>query len=134
MSSPRLALALVLFAGCTPKIQVADRFVESLASGGPVSLKSITPFSWDVVYIFPPYTPGQEIQRLTGAEPSSMKDIETRDDICLLVFMQSGRFLQTIEIPRSRADLGQLKAPGGLQPGQAVFVLRGSVVTLATAP
>ncbi len=131
--SLRLMAFLVLtFAACGDaevRLDGLARAAEQRATshdGAPISLAKETGFTWDRVFIFPPYTPESEVLREIGVPWDDVErtGIATRDDAVLLVFVRSGAVTAFAMHPRHRGDLAEVRARGGLTPAQALFVAR----------
>ena len=88
-------------------------------------LEALTPFGWDRVYIFPPYTTPEGVRKSLGFDwpKASAIGIDSRDDINLLVFVKDGRVVQYVAYPRVHGDFHQLGDPSGYSPEEAVFVV-----------
>ena len=59
-----------------------------------IDLSKITTFSWDTLYIFPPYTPSDTLDRTLGEKWLGPTNIEDSDGIVLLVFTDNGKVVQ----------------------------------------
>jgi hypothetical protein len=88
-----------------------------------VSLKEVTDFEWDRVYIFTPYTPLKEIDEALGFQWMQARkfQLERRDDINLLVFTASGEVVGYLKYPRHYGDFSGLKNPEGYSAAEATF-------------
>jgi len=108
---------------------VRDRIASGDAT--PIALTEATTFSWDRVYIFPPYTDRQSILASirTKWDDIDRTGIEMRDDAVLIVFMRAGRVAAFAMFPRGAGDLGHIQATHGLAPEEARFVARWRTYT-----
>ncbi|CAN1209438.1 hypothetical protein TUMEXPCC7403_04390 [Tumidithrix helvetica PCC 7403] len=98
---------------------------QSKLSGTSLKLRSLTAFDWDKVYIFPPYTSVDEIQKSLGFpwKAAESSRIFEREDISLLVFVKRNQVVQYLAYPRSKGDFADIKALNGLTPDQAAFAI-----------
>jgi hypothetical protein len=122
-------------AGSTNRSPTADRLQGKLAAAiqekgregedARVDIKSVTDFAWDKMYIFPPYATTESIRRTIGEDNSGVNavNIEGRDDINLLVFIDKGKVVQYAALPRRLGDfsISNLRKQQGFTPGEAVF-------------
>ena len=75
-----VVLGIVIFEAIQPTSiweENADKFQEATkmqANGGIVSLDEITPFEWDTVYTFAPYTPKEKIYEVIGYQWDSISE------------------------------------------------------------
>lgn len=88
-----------------------------------IELAAITPFAWEKLFLFRPYSTSQQIQAVAGVNAASIKtNIAENDGIVLFVFVAGGEVVQYLDFPR-QPDLAALANPSGYSPAQAVFVL-----------
>ena len=59
-------------------------------SAGSINLLDITPFKWDVVYSFTPYTPKEIVIEVLGSKFDSIKET-TSEGMNQIVFLKSGK-------------------------------------------
>ena len=133
----RMAMFLVLavgIAGCTGT-RHKDRFrwdqiVTSVikqkeTTGDPTFLdvRRVMPFGWEALYIFPPHTPIDHIERTLGFKWRKAKDtrIDERDDITLLVFITGQTVHEYVEHPRNKGDFSMLRAAYPYTGDEAYF-------------
>jgi hypothetical protein len=106
--------------------EFADAVAMQASSQEPsdLLLADFTAFEWDRVFVFPPYTPYEEIRDTIQApwDSVSKTGIAQRDDATLLVFMKGGEIVRFAMYPRAKGDLSELSLPHGLSPKQARFV------------
>jgi hypothetical protein len=134
----RVAL-LFLAVACTPSwgddlrhADVARAAVAAAVRQGPgteVRLADLTPFSWQRVYLFGPYTPLAILRDSLGLRTASDaaqlgRGIESRDDVTLLVFRFEHGPPASMVLPRDPADFGPELVGRSYQPGEAVFLVR----------
>ena len=126
-----LALALVV-TGCAPEKApgtLQGRLADSIQAVGeqkqPLRMADATPFAWERLYVFAPYTPAEEIQRELGfAWPEARRTgIEERDGVTLLVFVKDRRVVKHLAFPRNLGDFSMIRKPGGFTPEEAVFAI-----------
>ena len=83
--------------------EIHDPFVESLKTTlrqtdlSLLQLSDVTPFDWDKVYVFTPYT-RNEVVRVALGNAVDPREIEMRDDICLVVFTKGEEVVHTSEV------------------------------------
>ena len=103
---------------------VSYRLAERLQQlDAPVSFAEITPFDWDHVYVFPPYTSHAVIQSSLGFEwnPLWHTTIEHSDGVCLVVFVKNKSVAHWFEHLRNQGDLLELTRPEGFSRQDANF-------------
>jgi hypothetical protein len=108
-------------------LQIETLSQDSKPSPKILSLKDVTDFDWDEVYVFNPYTTHEEIESQLGFKWSDGDriDLGSRDDINLLVFVKDNRVVQYLEVPRGRGDfILSSDDVAGLSPQQAKFEVR----------
>lgn len=86
-----------------------------------VLLSDYTSFEWSHVYIFPPYTPKEEVKRMSGLQRSTI--IDTSDSITLLVFKKKDTVVAQIEVERYKADFSELFQEKGYLRSDAEFLV-----------
>ena len=128
------SLVMVLLPGCTGR-RHQDRFKwrEIVASviaakqtrGVPVYLDvvRVMPFEWEKFYMFPPYTPIDDIEKALGFKWRAAKKtrIDERDDITLLVFVIGRTVQDYIEHPRAAGDFSRLRPGYAYPPREGYF-------------
>lgn len=128
---------VVLLTGCSGSPNsalTADKLQEKLATAiqegsdkgnARVDIKSATDFTWDKMYVFPPYTTTESIRRTVGEDNSGIYsvNIESRDDINLLVFLEKGKVVRYVALPRRLGDfsVSDLRKQQGFNPNEVVF-------------
>ncbi len=97
-----------------------------------IDLASITPFTWERVYIFGPYTPTEQIVATVGTRWLGIREtnISSHDGIVLFVFVNKSRVVQQIDYPRS-PDFVDAVRESGYSILEAVFVMdeKGKVIS-----
>lgn len=61
-------------------------------------------FDWDKAYLFTPYSTQEGINEQFRVEFKDTSNIDHRDDIYLLVFLNSDKVVQFVEINRQQSD------------------------------
>jgi len=114
----------VIAVGCiqisNEKIDIEKMAADSLNTN-PLSIEDYTNFEWDVLHIFPPYTPKEEIKNQLGFEVST--SIESFDSITLLVFTDKKGHSYDFEISRSSLDFSESYRENGYKREEAVFTI-----------
>lgn len=88
-----------------------------------IELAQITPFTWEKLYLFGPYSTSPQIQAVAGSSAASIQtEIAENDGIVLFVFVAGGEVVAYLDFPR-QPDLAALANTSGYSPAQAVFVL-----------
>jgi hypothetical protein len=127
-------MTVSFLAGCEgPRPQDRFRWHEIVGSvlhskkttGDPTYLdvRRVMPFDWDKFYVFPPYTPIDDIEKALGFGWGTAKKtkINERDDITLLVFVMGRTIQEYVEHPRSEGDFSKLKPGHPYDPAEAYF-------------
>ncbi len=104
-----------------------------------IRLAEFTDFEWDLFYIFPPYTSGDQIVSTLGYDWFGVRftSIAESDNVNLLVFMREGRVVRWVELPRSTGDFALLADDSPFTLEAAVFIMVGNdgrVFQLLEAP
>ena len=92
------------------------------------SLLSLSVLEWDKLYFFGPYTPTIDIEKKIGAINSAVKEIniEVRDDINLLIFMEKNTIVAAVPYPRHKADFSRITSGTGVLKKESFFVITES--------
>ncbi|MDM5454310.1 membrane lipoprotein lipid attachment site-containing protein [Peribacillus simplex] len=69
-----------------------------------IRINSLTTFDWEKAFIFTPYSTQEGIEEQLGVNFNDPSDIDWRDDIYLLVFLNDDKVVQYIEVDRQGAD------------------------------
>ena len=122
-------LALLALIGCAgPQDRAHARGISvttslrSLAArhrGDTLSIASATVFPWDRCYVFEPYTPSARVAQVVGHGWKDPADVEARDDINLLVFVQ-GDSVIAWEAPKRDLEL-EMSSDGTCTPSNSLF-------------
>lgn len=91
----------------------------------PISIKALTDFNWDKLFIFNPYTPTSLLESALGKEAYKLKEVEmdSREDINLLVFVNEGQIINFIAFPRLNGDFDKVYRKEGFTPENSNFVV-----------
>lgn len=88
------------------------RLSSLIRDSGPrtFSVSAATGFDWDTMYVFTPYTENHEVERRIGRSwPTAHSvDIEMRDGVVLLVFLNSGDVVAHVAQPRRPGDFSEV--------------------------
>jgi uncharacterized protein YxeA len=84
-----------------------------------ISIKSLTTFDWDKAFLFSPYSTQENIEEQLGNNFKDPSNINTRDDIYLLVFLNGDKVVQYVEIKRQGSDFS-IGEKGQLTPSDDV--------------
>lgn len=132
-----LWITCTLTAGCQPAAKAdmeltktLTQAAEAVAPGQLLSLDKVVVQPWDQVLLVGPYTPNAVIQKATGGSlPAELErlEIDKRDDVNLLIFMQGGKPSTAVALPRRVADFDKadLLRPTERQKAQLVRAATG---------
>ena len=102
---------LVLLIGCSnSNAQHNKELEESIDSivqdetKSEIKIETLTTFEWDKVFLFSPYSTQSDIEKQLGTDFKNSSNIETRDDIYLLVFLNDDKVVEYAEIQRHGSD------------------------------
>jgi hypothetical protein len=123
---------LSLLSSCTARTGNEKVFIDDMAAayqklgtgGDTLNISAVTRFAWDKLFIFPPYTPIEVMDRALGVTaPSALKDtrIFERDDINVFVFLVNDEITAVISLPREVVDVSLPKSDESLSHQTAVF-------------
>lgn len=126
-----LALSLGLLSACAshppPGDQGLSDRIAALVRRAPdttVNLASLAPFHWSRLYIFEPYTTKETAEGLLGFDwPYEWGAIAARDDRALLVFVDSGRVVATVEQTYDRGNFAHAARDRSYPRDSATFRL-----------
>lgn len=104
-----LAIIFFFFQGNSIDTKGRDELKENIITSlknnpNQLDFNKVTNFKWDKVYIFHPYTEGDEISRQLGFKWKYPTNIEHSDSINLLVFVKDNRVFQYLELSRQYGD------------------------------
>jgi hypothetical protein len=91
--------------------------------GGDVTVAdvpAVTQFSWERVHIFPPNTPADKVREELGFSWDEAGRI-AKQDVVLLVFLDQGKVVRFVDLPRDAVDLAPTARKGGYNHSDAVF-------------
>lgn len=92
--------------------------------GGDVTIAdvpAVTPFAWERVHIFSPNTPADKVREELGLDWPEAGRIAKHDDLVLLVFLDQGKVVRFVDLPRGAVDLAPTARKGGYNHSDAVF-------------
>ena len=77
-----------------------------------IKLSDFAQFNWDKVYIAHPYTSLDALEKELNINLAAAKfsHINQRDDICLMLFFEEGKFIKPILVPRNIYDFSSIEA------------------------
>lgn len=88
-----------------PEISARLALAATRPESATIDLSAATTFAWTDLYIIPPYsTKKGAVGRMGVSWPWRWNQIEYRDGISLLVFVDSGRIAGIVEHPRGQGD------------------------------
>lgn len=103
--------SLLFLVGCNQNsVQHNTKLEESFHSvvkeenTNKIDINSLTDFTWDQAFLFPPYTVQESINEQLGVRFKDPSNMDMRDDIYLLVFLNEEKVVQYAEINRQQAD------------------------------
>lgn len=111
--------------------QTLTRSAEATAPGQTLSLDTLLPMAWDHVLIVGPYTPVALIEKAMGASMSSQLraiEIDQRDDVHAVVFVQQGQVAAAVALPRRVADFDKADLLRPVPRGEARLIRASSGV------
>jgi hypothetical protein len=90
-----------------------------------IVLKDLTDFKWDSFIVVPPYSKLSDLEKELKINLKMIEctDIERRDDINILVFVQKGQVIKFIEYPRWPGDFIKLGKKKLYTPNDAIFLV-----------
>jgi hypothetical protein len=123
-----LAVALGLVAGACSRTKGDEELGRTISAaaqeGGAevtvVDVPRLAPFEWDRFFVFAPYTAADTVRQELGSAWSEAGRIERSDHFVLLVFVNQGRVVRFVDLPRS-ADFADAARKGGYSHSNAVF-------------
>jgi len=118
-----LILILLLLVGCNQRNADLEDSIYSIIedkSKGEINVNSLTNFNWDKAFLFTPYSPAEYIEEQLGTTFKDKSNLDMRDDIYLLVFLNEDEVVQHVEIKRQGAYLS-IKEKVYLTPSEDVL-------------
>lgn len=100
-------LLLILLVGCNQRNGDLEDSINSVVedeSKGEINVNSHTDFNWDKAFLFTPYSTAESIEEQLGTKFKEKSNINMRDDIYLLVFLNEDEVVQYAEIKRQGSD------------------------------
>jgi len=104
-------MVLVLLVGCRQNnfehnIELEKSIYSILEdeNKSQIKIESLINFNWDKAFLFRPYTAQESINEQLGVDFKDPSNIASRDDICLLVFLNDGKVVEYAEINRQQYD------------------------------
>jgi hypothetical protein len=121
----------VIFIGCLNNTEsysdskLISDIDRTIANNKVLNLQTITPFAWDKLYIFTPYTSEAEIKKCLGFNSEEVGDRGVQSDsINLMVFVKDGKAIEHLEYPRSKGDFVEIKNCQNFTPETALFTVK----------
>lgn len=103
-----------------------DSLIESYKAGevDVIDISTITPFAWEKLYLFGPYSSKEQIVEVTGIRRLGSLEtmIEYSDGIVLFVFVDQNKIVKYMDYHRS-PDFTYSIRESGYTPSEAIFVL-----------
>lgn len=84
-----------------------EKSVQSIMMDEDISeihIKSLTDFDWEKAYLITPYSDQKSIEKQIGVSFKDKSNMNMRDDIYLIVFIQDDKVIQYAELKRQGAD------------------------------
>lgn len=118
----------ISFASCTSSnSNVSDYIAQHIkrGKGTVVDLRKATDFKWDKVYIFGPYMPPAEIDKILGLKfhYGYESAIQNTDYYALILFLHNGVVMHHFDHPAWHGNMCNLEKKDGYSPDEAIFVL-----------
>ena len=100
---------LLFIVGCssTPRNTELESSIDTIVEGESeteIRLDAIATFDWEKAYLFSPYSTEKGMRNKMGISFNDPSDIDIRDDIYLLVFVNGNKVVQYLEIERQGSD------------------------------
>lgn len=118
-------LSILLLRGCSQHTQQHKELEEAIYSvvkdsqNSEIDIAMLTDFTWEKAFLITPYTPQESIEeQIKGFKDPS--NIDYRDDIYLLVFLNEGEAIYYVEIDRLQSDFS-MKEQDYLTPTKSVI-------------
>jgi HAMP domain-containing protein len=129
------AIALTLALACTMLVvrvrfghlSARAKLARELAAGATtLDFNQLVPFPWDELYVLGPGTPRAELER--GKQVPSLVawgvGMHRREDACLLLFVESGRYSSHVVFPRTAGDFATVARAAPYPRRSARFAVR----------
>lgn len=98
---------VVLLAGCSNHNKELEESISTAIQQNnteEIDLNAFTDFTWNKAFIITPYTSQKSINEQLGFKFKDSSNIASRDDINLILFVENGKVIHFVKIPRY-ADL-----------------------------
>ena len=98
---------LILLVACNQRNTDLEHFIHSIVedkSKSEINIQSLTDTDWDKAFLFTPYSTTGGMEEQLGIKFKDKSNIDLRDDIYLLVFLNKGKVVQYVEIKRHGSD------------------------------
>ena len=107
-----LLVALEVF----PSNQFESTLRKAIAGkrGEPLNIQEVTPFKWDRLDVYTPYTTFKD---------ENGRTIDVDEGHCYLVFSKNGATVSTLKFKRYYGDFAGLHREGGYSPSSARFIV-----------
>jgi hypothetical protein len=112
-----------------------DKLVNLYKNGkvNGIDISSITPFEWEKLYLFSPYSTAEQIFKTLGFTDDIKSYISADDGIILFVFVKDKKVVQYLDYPRN-PDFNSVVRESGYSPSEAIFVLDNEGVVMRKSP
>jgi ABC-type amino acid transport substrate-binding protein len=87
-----------------------------------IDISTITPFKWEKLYFFSPYSTAEQIFATLGFSDDIKSFISYDDGIILFIFVKENKVVQYMDYPRN-PDFNSVVRELGYSPSEAIFVL-----------
>lgn len=122
--------ACALLVSCSQRDQgISDNISRVLKSdANQISMSDVTPFEWDELFIFPPYSSEEMVNEALGFawQEYDKSGIEYNDGHALLVFIRDDKTAAWCMNPRNNGDFAHLFNSNGYSKSKAVFRIEHS--------
>lgn len=106
-----LCLLLLIVGGCSQNDVQRNKDLENSIqsilkdnSQKEIRVNTLTNFEWEKAFVFTPYTSQGDIEDKMGLDFKDPSNLEMRDDIYLLVFVNGDKVVQYVELDRQTSD------------------------------
>lgn len=69
-----------------------------------INISSLTNFDWDKAFLFAPYTTQESLKEQLGVDYKDPSNIDIRDDIYLLIFLNGKKVIHYAEVNRQQSN------------------------------
>jgi hypothetical protein len=125
-------VALISCLSCSAEFQTTNEIVESIHNDritgkryAIVNLAQLTPFSWDLVYFFPPGATVENIQETLSMNwPDAARSrVMNLNSHTLVIFTRKGAVVHAYDHPRSLGDFSPLSDKYGYPRDEDTFLV-----------